>query len=187
MVNIFYLDESPSLAAQYHCDKHVVKMLIEYAQMMSTAHRILDGNQRTVVRGAPWRRQRRVKRWEMPTRQANTTLYAATHYNHPSCVWVRSSSANYNWTWQLWDALHAEYITRYDRIHKSYERLGTALMFAPSNIPHTSDVSMPYLAMPDHYKVDDPVQSYRNYYIGDKSKFAVWKYTQTPKWYVIND
>lgn len=187
MVNIFYLDECPYKSARYHCDKHVVKMLIEYAQMMSTAHRMLDGSERTVVRGAPWRRQRRLKRYEFDDRDKNTTFYAATHFNHPSCAWVRESSANYYWLYKMWDALHAEYVVRYDRIHKTYDRLATTLMFLPNNIKQSDDISKPHLAMPDRYKVDDPVQSYRNYYIGDKAKFAVWKYTETPDWFVADE
>ena len=42
-MNIFYLHENPEICAEYHCDKHVVKMILETAQMLSTAHRIIDG------------------------------------------------------------------------------------------------------------------------------------------------
>ena len=82
-MNIFYLDEDPILAAQMHCDKHVVKMILESAQLLSTAHRLLDGNKLADERG----------------------LYKATHINHPSSIWVRKSSENYYWLWNLYDQL----------------------------------------------------------------------------------
>ena len=44
-MNIFYLDRDPVIAAQMMCDKHVVKMILESAQMLSTAHRVLDGDE----------------------------------------------------------------------------------------------------------------------------------------------
>ena len=82
-MNIFYLDRNPVIAAQMMCDKHVVKMILESAQMLSTAHRVLDGDDR-----------------------ANETgLYKMAHKNHPSTIWVRASSENYRWLWKHFDAL----------------------------------------------------------------------------------
>jgi len=46
-MNIFYLDKDPIVAAEMSCDKHVCKMIIESAQMLSTAHRMIDGTQYT--------------------------------------------------------------------------------------------------------------------------------------------
>ena len=42
-MNIFYLHEDPIQNIKWHVDKHVVKMATEYAQLLSTAHRFLDG------------------------------------------------------------------------------------------------------------------------------------------------
>ena len=96
-MNIFYLDRDPKVAAEMHCDKHVVKMILESAQMMSTAHRVLDGD----------------------TYADDKKLYKMAHKNHPSTIWVRSSSRHYDWMFQLWVHLLAEYTARYDKFHKS--------------------------------------------------------------------
>ena len=77
-MNIFILDESPGCAARQHCDKHVVKMIIESAQMLSTTHRVLDGTEyqdRT-------RNGRRIKRWRL--NENDDPFYKGVHVNHPS-------------------------------------------------------------------------------------------------------
>ena len=94
-MNIFYLDKDPVIAAQMHCDKHVVKMILESAQLMSTAHRFLDGDRYADKNG----------------------LYKLTHKNHPTAIWVRKSKENYMWTWNLLDALLQEYTKRYNKHH----------------------------------------------------------------------
>ena len=80
IMNIFYLDKDPKTCAEMHCDKHVVKMIIEYAQLMSTAHRVLDGD--------PYVSQtlggRRIQRWKHPIAKMEKTLYKASHVKHPS-------------------------------------------------------------------------------------------------------
>ena len=93
-MNIFYLHKDPEIiSAKMHCDKHVVKMIIEYAQLMSTAHRILDGDEyegRTKI-------GRRIRRWKHLNKNVENTIYKASHINHPSAVWTRESVANYIW------------------------------------------------------------------------------------------
>jgi hypothetical protein len=86
-MNIFYLDEDPKICAQYHCDKHVVKMIIEYAQLLSTAHRVLDGFEGY---GASKSGNRQVKIWTLHDSR-DEILYKATHVNHPSNIWTRSN------------------------------------------------------------------------------------------------
>ena len=89
-MNIFYLSPDEMVAAQMHCDSHCSKMIIEYAQLMSTAHRVLDGEEyygRT-------KNNRRIKRWLHPDADLEDTLYKASHINHPSGIWVRQSRAN---------------------------------------------------------------------------------------------
>lgn len=156
-MNIFYLHENPVTAARYHCDKHVVKMILEYAQLLSTAHHILDGD------------------------DAPEGIYKCTHKNHPSAVWVRQSKDNYLWTFDLLNWLLTEYTERYNKIHKT-SRLIPELVQPPVNIPDTG-FTQPPQCMPDEYKCDDAVEAYRNYYIGDKASFAVWKYSAPPMWY----
>ena len=97
-MNIFYLDNDPDACAEQHCDKHVVKMCIEYAQLLSTAHRVIDGNEwegRTV-------NGRRVKRYFLEDPLMNENVYKACHVNHPSAKWVRDSRENYNWLYDMW-------------------------------------------------------------------------------------
>ena len=88
-----------------HCDKHVVKMMCEYAQLMSTAHRVLDGD--------------------------SDVLYKASHVNHPSNLWVRASIHHYIWLYRMWAALSDEYTKRYGKVHASWDKLGTILAEAP--------------------------------------------------------
>ena len=90
-MNIFYLHKDPVESAKLHCDKHVCKMIIEYAQMLSTAHRMLDGKEYiSQTLGG-----RRIKRWKHPNSNMEGVLYKASHINHPSAIWVRD--------WVLWD------------------------------------------------------------------------------------
>jgi hypothetical protein len=96
-MNIFYLDHDPEQAAQYHCDKHVVKMILESAQLLSTAHRVLDG---VVVQGKSVSGLRNVKRWRLDN-EFDSVYYSASHINHPSAVWVRASPYHYNWLHNL--------------------------------------------------------------------------------------
>ena len=91
-MNIFYLDNDPKVCAQMHLDKHVVKMILEYCQLLSTAHRVLDG---TEVMGKS-KTGRNVKRWILPDKREEI-VYSATHINHPSAVWARQSAMNYYW------------------------------------------------------------------------------------------
>lgn len=93
-MNIFALDEVPEQAAVWHCDAHVIKMILETAQLLSSAHHAINPN--------------------------NTyPIYRPTHTNHPCAVWTRKSKANYVWLTQLGLALCDEYTFRYDKIHKT--------------------------------------------------------------------
>ena len=128
-MNIFYLHENPIQNAKWHIDKHIVKMPIEYAQLMSTAHRILDGDMY-------WDRtanNRRIKRWRLNDAREDI-LYKASHINHPSAVWVRESKSNYFKMYQLYMATLAEFTNRYGKIHGA-SKPSIALMRAPNNIP----------------------------------------------------
>jgi hypothetical protein len=160
-MNIFYLDPSPQKAAQAHCDKHVVKQVLETAQLLSTAHRILDGNSFADKVG----------------------LYRLTHQNHPCALWVRSTDSTYQWAHQLLIALCNEYTFRYEKKHKT-SSLISPLSHLPKNIK-TKPFIPPPACMPDEYKVrGDCVASYKNYYKGAKSNIAEWnKNRQKPLWF----
>ena len=80
-MNIFYLDSDIELNAKYHNDKHVVKMILESAQLLCGVHWYLG-------RSAP---------------------YKFSHKNHPCSIWTRSSINNYNYLCKLGKALCKEY------------------------------------------------------------------------------
>jgi len=158
-MNIFYLSKNWKRAAGMHCDKHCVKMLVEYAQLMSTAHRVLDGE--NVI---------------------SDDLYKITHKNHPCAIWVRENEEHYTWLSLMFGELSKEYSRRYGKIHASWSKLHWSLGFPPKNIVQKKWIDPPQ-CMPDHCKDDDVVRAYRNYYILEKNNIAVWKYSGTPKWF----
>lgn len=177
-MNIFYLHENPKTCAEMHNDKHVVKMILEYAQLLSTAHRILDG---TEIVGLS-KTGRKQKRYVLPD-DREQILYSATHANHPSTKWTRNSLANYNWLYRMWRELLNEYTHRYGKLH-SCERLSEALRFAPNKIATTEQFCEPWRAMPDEFKIDkDSLMSYRNYYVGAKARFSKWTNRSVPEWF----
>jgi len=176
-MNIFYLHNDPVQCAQQHCDKHVVKMIIEYAQLLSTAHRILDGS---CVLGYT-KSGRSIKRYVLSDWRDHT-LYLASHINHPDNVWLRESSGNYTYLYELFVALCEEYTHRYGKVHATDTKLRTLLATAPKNIPIGPMTELPQ-AMPDHCKHSNVVTAYKNYYIQEKKNFAKWKNRSTPKWF----
>lgn len=160
-MNIFYLHPDPVVCAIHHCDKHVVKMILETAQLLSTAHRVLDGDDHADWHG----------------------MYKATHKNHPSAVWVREAVGNYVWTHQLLISLCREYTYRYDKTHKT-SRLIEPLAGTPVHISTDPFYTPIPQCMPDEYKDPNPVVAYRRYYINDKKDIAKWnKKTSAPKWF----
>ena len=175
-MNIFAIDKDPIQSAMWMVDKHVVKMILETAQLLSTAHRILDGEQYT----DKTKTGRNVKRWRLPD-DRETVLYSATHINHPSAVWCRANNNNYNWLYCHLLGLLAEYTYRYGKHHKC-EIMSYALMRAPYNIK--IDYLTPVTpAMPDEYKVpNDSVASYRNYYRVAKARMHKWTKRDVPEW-----
>lgn len=175
-MNLFYLDRSPQSCAAQHCDSHVIKMIIEYAQLLSTAHRILDGKESVeLVNG------RRLKRWTLPF--GDNDYYLASHVNHPDAVWCRTSSENYKFLYRLFVALCDEYTHRYGKTHATETKCKLPLGKLPDNIP-TGPFTDPPLTMPDEYKVDDAVVSYQNLYVGSKSRFAKWTNRKPPEWFI---
>jgi hypothetical protein len=177
-MNIFALDNEPHIAAHYHCDSHVVKMIVETAQMLSTAHRILDGTltTRKSVSG------RNLKHWIHASRE--DTLYKPTHVNHPCNVWIRETSGNYLWAYSLFYFLSLEYTRRYNKVHASFEKLKVPLLYLPANIPY-GDKTKFALAV-DKDLIDpttDAISTYRNYYKRKQQKIKMtWTNRDTPGW-----
>jgi len=158
-MNIFYLHKDPAKAAKLQYNKHVVKMILESAQMLCTAHHEIMGEDADVP-------------------------YKRAHVNHPSAIWVRRSAQNYAWLYDHFVALSKEYKKRYSRDHLSYTKCEPYLRYLPGGLPYTG-FTQPPQAMPDEYKNDCSLQAYWNYYIGDKSHIANTKteevYEERPK------
>jgi hypothetical protein len=145
-VNIFVLSKDPKLAAQMHCDKHVPKMVVESAQMLSTAHRMLDGKEYI----APSKSGKRmVKHYKLPIN--DDKVYKAVHSKHPCTVWTMETHNNYMWHYELFKNLSKEYEFRFGKKHQSWELLKNALNYPPDHIP-TGFLTKFALAMPEEYK-----------------------------------
>jgi len=152
-MNIFYLDEDPKLCAQYHCDRHCVKMIIEGVQLLCTAHWMTGG--------------------EAP--------YKKTHVNHPSNKWARESLSNYVWLCDMTMELCKEYTHRYGKRHKTQEHLEWCMVNLP-NIEDKGFTEIPQ-AMPDECKRENPIDGYRNYYNIEKAYMCKWKNREVPEWF----
>ena len=144
-MNIFYLDKDPFKAAKVQYNKHVVKMILESAQMLCTAHHVL-GNPDDVP-------------------------YKLAHKNHPSTIWVRENSLHYDWLYEHMIALGNEYEYRYGKEHLSITKCKAPLANQPENIPH-EPFEQPPQCMPDEYKDECTVKAYWKYYVGDKKNVA---------------
>ncbi len=179
-MNIFYVHDNPEIAARSLCDKHVVKMVLESAQLLCTAHRVLDGVEEIALSKSG----RKQKVWKLIDSNMNQALYKAAHINHPSAVWVREATMNYAWLYTHYLYLMNEYTQRYYKEHKC-GMLRQYLSNHPINIRMNNMYSTPIpLCMPDDVKViGDPVQSYRNYYNVHKKDMCTWKRNK-PSWFV---
>ena len=151
-MNIFILDKEVEKCAEYHCDKHVIKMILESAQMLSAVVRL----------------------------NGHDIGYKLTHKNHPCTIWARESLSNYNWLVRLTRLLNYEYRYRYDKDinHKSYDLVKTLPIPDLPDIGLTPFAQ----AMPEQYKNKNAVKAYRDYYINEKSSFLTWTKRKKPKW-----
>lgn len=173
-MNLFYLHKDPVKSASMHVDKHAVKMVIEYAQMLSTAHRILDGKQYIDASSG-----RRIKRWALEG-EMEGMLYKASHINHPSTQWVRGNAIQYQYAYDMFVALCDEYTYRYGRTHLTDEKLRGLLNQLPNNIS-LGQWSEPPQCMPDDVKVEgNSLNAYHKYYAKYKKDFAVWTKREVP-------
>jgi hypothetical protein len=186
-MNIFALDYEQELCAQYHCDKHVVKMIVEYAQLLSTAHRILDGEMKVVEYVTKTGKARKKKVYVLPDVREQI-LYKATHANHPSAVWARKSLRNYQWLSCLLGWLCKEYTRRYGKVHRvEASGLMDRLYKHPKYFNKAGaliDMTTIPQAMPEQFQREDVVDAYRAFYTGSKARFAKWvKLNNTPEWF----
>ena len=176
-MNIFYLSEDPVQCAKWHCDKHVTKMIIEYAQLLSTAHRVLDGEHVKVISNSG---KRMVSNWKLDGGSDNV-FYKVAQVSHPSNIWVRQSGHHYIYLWRLWHNLCLEYTERYNKTHMTWKKLRSYISILPQNIPDNGFKEPPQ-CMPDECKEISAVKAYRKFYKAHKREFATWK-TQVPSWF----
>lgn len=164
-MNIFILDTLPANAAKYHCDKHLGKMILEGAQMLSTAVAVL-----------------RPELYEEA--RATGRLYATTHQNHPCSIWVRQSFTNVTWLYDLCFWLNQTRLCQGKRSHKSFEVVTCAfelLHLCP--FPKTGLTQFAQV-MPDEFRLDsNPVTAYRRYYTSKAKQFPLeYKDRGFPEW-----
>lgn len=180
-MNIFVVDSNPRVAAESLCDKHVVKMIVESAQMLSTTHRVLDGSMyHEMTKG---NRPRKIKRWRLDDEREDH-LFKASFVNHPCTQWTMECCENYRWHVSHAFALCKEYTRRYHRRHRTQDLIEYLTLRFPNNIKN-AEITPFAMAMPDKYKGEDPVQAYRDYYNGEKTNIASWKHGNQPEWFGV--
>lgn len=167
-MNIFVLHENPTIAAQMQCDKHVVKMTLESAQMLSTVHRLLDGDE---CIGAD-------------------ILYKVAHPKHPCTLWTMESRSNYEWHYNHFVSLCEEYSYRYGKEHLSDVKLRQILSHAPRNIPEGGLTTF-RLAMgsnPECLRIKNPIDAYRAFYQTKQDRFVMkWSKRTPPVWFQFKE
>ena len=145
-MNIFYLNSDPKKAAVIQYNKHVVKMILESAQMLCTAHHHYAELNYPMVK----------------------VPYKKAHYNHPSTIWCRQNAKQYMWLYNHMIALGEEYTKRYNKIHLTITKCKEPLKQLPLGIPDSTFTELPQ-CMPEEYKVQgDSVSAYWNYYENEK-------------------
>lgn len=161
-MNIFVLSKDPKLAAKYHCDKHVVKMTLETAQIMSTVVRELG----------------------FVKFSTGLKVYQSTHKNHPCVLWAQQSYENFMWLGELGAALANEFHYRYNKTHKSQDVIIQCAfigIFEMDNFPIKGMTEF-VQAMPAQYRNLNPVRAYRDYYIHEKSNLLTYTKREKPLW-----
>ncbi len=156
-MQIFILDKNPKTAARMLCDKHVVKMIVESAQIRSTVHHILDSKHKHLV-------------------------YKKTHEKHPCVLWAKESKENYLWLLNHLHALIEEYEYRYNKNHKTLE-IKKILETIPKNISSIGLTTFAQ-AIPEEYRQKNAIKAYREFYKKEKSHFAKWTRREPPNWFL---
>ena len=163
-MNIFALSKDPEQSARWMIDRHVIKMVLETAQVLSTVYQKIRG--------------------------PNQFLYKPTHHNHPSTLWAGASYQNFKWLMKHFQALAREYTYRYGKRHLSFDKVYPHIKdLSKSDFPSVA-LTPVTPAMKPEYKVreadtwEDVQYLYRRYYCLSKQDFATWKHREPPAWYV---
>jgi hypothetical protein len=197
-MNIFVLHANPKLAARWHADKHVVKMILESVQMLYTAHWATAFPFLLKFR-APIHLSAAQKRLPVPPHLASAPArgkgtapdpYRPVHIHHPCTIWTRMSKDNYIWLCQLTQELLKEYYYRWDRTlgsHACQAHADWLLANVPA-LPAKTPLTQFVTAMPDLYKKPDPIESYRAFYSGSKTDRGITdNYTKREKPYWLGN
>lgn len=172
-MNIFVLSGIPSIAAQFHCDNHVNKMLIESAQMLSTAWHIAAPDEVKINQNGDW-----------SIAKTGLKIYKPFNPNHPCNKWVRECRENYMWLTVLAKYLAREFTRRYGKEHAT-QRIVEALMQPPATLPSINWGTPHVQCMPEQYqRKQDAVAAYREYYKKEKAPFATWTNIEVPYWFI---
>ena len=153
-MNIFYVDYDIEKNVVYHCDRHVIKMILESAQLLCSVHHSVGS-------------------WQ-------PYMYKATHINHPDALWSRTSLENYAYLYSLAILLGEEYTYRYGKVHKSIE---VVQQLPIPDLPDLPFSHPPKCVHDDFKNIEDTVEAYRAYYKRDKAHFCTWKYREIPYWF----
>ncbi len=189
-MNTFILSSDPKEAARYHCNKHVIKMILESAQMLCASHwiHLLQSQEKSL---GDFRRVRDAQTWAYENTPKNLQPpWKMTHMRHPCTLWTSKNVSNYHWQLRLCESLIHEYKLRYKKIHKTSHEAKWLSKNIPVGIKGEAITPFP-VCMKDDFKIYeecgsiDVVGSYRNYYIKDKVRFAKWEpRANTPKWFL---
>lgn len=186
-MNLFYLDEDLDKCAEYHVDKHVNKMILEAAQLLCTnmwIDHLFGYVPRAITKEENTKLQEVRKAQKILPMEERIFPYLPTMQNHPSCIWVRTSLENFRWTHCYANALGSEAHYRYGTTHKSL-----AIINGLPDPQHIEDKGFTTfgLAMTEELKdYDNPIESYRKFYMLDKATFAEWKHREKPPWWDEN-
>lgn len=180
-MNIFVLSPDPLQCAEYHCDKHIVKMITEHNQILGSISYVarginakkkitpdfiletFSGFPRKDPSGAPW-------------------PYGIGYKDHPCTKWTGRSRQNYLWLCELNLYMCREFTKRWGREHAGEQITHWYLQNQPS-LPSLGLTPFAQ-AMPLSCKHPDAVVAYRNYYMRYKAHFARWAYSKRPWWFV---
>jgi len=160
-MNIFYIETDPSDCAKSMYNTHVVKMILEYSQILSTAHRVILGE------------------------SADDRLYKMTHKNHPSTIWARANCDNYLWLANLLKETALEYTHRYEKIHLTERKGIIDLLQTPPPTLEAGEFFEPPQCMPDYCKSNKSLDAYRKLYMTEKLPLMAYKNRQIPNWLTV--
>lgn len=181
-MNIFVLDNDHKKCAEMHPNQHQ-KLILESFQLLSSAHRIIDGE---MVEGVNANGRKR-KEYKLSDPKMNDLIYATSHSGHPCTIWTQETSDNYAWLFEHAKCLTEEFTYRTGKVHLSWEKLGKVLSIPPRGLTKTGLTEF-CQCMPEQYKkVGDAVQAYRNYFNAEKqflqNRPADWGCRPVPYWF----